>query len=229
MGKKTKRAIAIVMAVVCMFSTSITAFAASTNVNSVGSVVQDIETQGTNPATSNTDGITGYDDTQDRETEYALYADTDMTGETAASTDVYATQASTFSVVVPVVLVMDGESKDGDHAAYGQIQVKGNIAGNEYVSVEPDASFKLSQLGKDDVTAKVTQDNKYFCVADSTAQTLAADKTFVNTLTTDFADTVTNITITAPDARNAADGEAGISAGSWAGSYNTNIALNVAA
>lgn len=228
MNKTIKKVLAVGMAVLCMSSTSVTALAASTNVNSVGSVVEDIETQGTNPATSNTAGITGYDDTQDRETEYATYADTDMTGDSAASTDVYATQASTFSVVVPVVLVMDGESKDGDHQANGQVQVKGNIAGNEYVSVEPDATFNLSQSGKDDVTATVAQSAKYFCVSGSTAQTTITDKTFTNTLTTDFADTTADITITAPDARNANEGVAGISAGSWHGSYNTNIALNVA-
>lgn len=228
MNKRVQKTLAGVLAVVCMLSTSVTAFAASTNVNSVGSVIADIETQGTNPATSNTAGITGYDDTQDRETEYATYADTDMTGDSAASTDVYATQASTFSVMMPIVLVMDGESKDGDHQAKGQIQVKGNIAGNEYVSVEPDATFDLAQAGKDNVTATVDQTAKYFCVSGSTAQTTIVDKTFTNTLTTDFADTTADITITAPDARNAAEGIAGISAGSWHGSYNTNISLNVA-
>ncbi len=141
-----KRVIAVFMAIICMFATSITAFAASTNVNSIGSVADDYLVEGSNPATSNTSGIVGYDDTQDRESEYKEYANTD----TVANTNVYATQSSTFSVFLPVVLVMDGQAGQ-DHEAEGTIQVKGNIAGDEYISVVPDETFALSQEGKVDV------------------------------------------------------------------------------
>ena len=234
MMKKVQKILAIGMATTCMIGYATPALAASTNVNSVGSVVADAAADDPKENNYGSQGIVGKDATQQKESEYATYADTDMTTDNgnAASTDVYATQASSFSVVAPVVLVMDGSVKNETHKAIGQIQVAGNLAGNEYVEVTPQDSisdvaginFALKQNGKKDVTATIVQDKTKFCTA--TSGTVADMDGMTKGLTTTLTDTTATITITADDSTKS--GDAGISAGSWHGQYSTNIALNVA-
>lgn len=234
MMKKIQKALAICMSVTCIAGYSTPALAASTNVNSVGSVVADAAADDQSENNYGSQGIVGKDATQQKESEYSTYANTDKTVENgnAASTDVYATQSSTFSVVAPVVLVMDGSAENETHKAVGQIQVAGNLAGNEYLEVTPqDAdtqkdgiNFALKQTGKSDVVATIVQDKTKFCTA--TSGTVADMDNMTKGLTTSLADTTATITVTADDSTKS--GDAGISAGSWHGQYNTNIALNVA-
>lgn len=121
------------------------AYAAPSFVNSIGSVASDAQTQGNNPAITKTDGITGYDDTQDRESEYQK-VDTD--GE--YHVDIYATQeagtditdedgivvaSGDIEVTIPKAIIVPGDNSTG--VAEYTLVVKGNIAGTGTIKVAP--------------------------------------------------------------------------------------------
>lgn len=219
---KYSKLIAGALALTVAVGSATPVFAASANKDSVGSVVADLEGDDLNETNYGTDGIVGKDETQQKESEYSSYSE-----DKTASTAVYATQASSFSVLAPVVLVMDGSAANQTHQAVGEVRVKGNIAGNEYISVIPDDSFKLHQSGKNDVTATVSQGAKYFCTQTAYDSGLINDlEDVASTLTTNLEDTKTTVTLTADDSTKS--GDAGISAGSWSGSYSTNITLETA-
>lgn len=76
----------------------------------------------------------------------------------AAQCEIYAEVGSEFTVTIPKQITLDGESKTGTYT----ISCKGDIAGDEYVSVIPDASFTMSQQGKADATANITQAKRQF-------------------------------------------------------------------
>ena len=112
--------------------------------------------------------------------------------------NVYVTQASTFSVIIPKTIILSGETKNGTY----QILVKGDIGGLDSISVTPDNLLALKQYGKDDILANVTQEKTTFNYNDGmTSET----------------PTTTNGTIVAPN----------MTAGSWSGSFNFNIKFNV--
>lgn len=223
-----KKILACVMACMVCMSFATQAFALGNNVNSVGSVAADVDTQGNNPATSNTEGITGYDDTQDFESDYQSLEVADDTVE--ADCDVYATQATgedivddndtpddpsddevidgTVMVVVPKVVILDGKTGTGKYV----VKVKGNIAGNEVITVAPDATVTMKQDGKDDVVATITQDIQRFAYKDTTAVADADD----------LAKEVTTSYYTAPEATIQANG---LTAGSWHGAFVFNISF----
>lgn len=228
---KYSKLIAGALALTVAVGSATPVFAASANKDSVGSVVADLGRDDLNETNYGTDGIVGKDETQQKESEYKQFDSTNdataVEGEKAEGdhqTQVYATQASSFSTIVPVVLVMDGSAANQTHQAVGEIRVAGNLAGNEYIKFTPDASFALKQTGKQDVTATVTQANKLFCTAVS--GTVADMEGMTKGLTTNLEDTKTTVTLTADDSTKS--GDAGISAGSWSGSYSTNITLETA-
>ena len=175
---------------------STTAFAASTTQNSSGSTVADA---------GNTAGnMDGKDTTQNKETVYSG----EITADSTEEVQVYATQASTFSVKIPKVITLDGQAGTAKY----QVSVKGNINGEEMVNVVPTASFKMASKGKADITATTTQTVQKFV---NTTDSHADDSSFMNGVK--------------PDAFITTEGDvsvAGMTAGSWAGTTNFNISLN---
>lgn len=168
-------------------SYTIPAMAATSYKDSMASVVEDI----------NGTDIKGNDTNQKKQSKYSEYSE-----DTTVSTDVYVTQKSTFSVVAPVVAVLNGKAEEKNT---GDVRYKafGNIASDEIIIVEPDETFKLSQAGKDDIT----------CIVE--AKNTITDFTYANGIRPDNAMT-RDYTITANN----------MTAGSWHGSYNTNISLD---
>ncbi|HBA69450.1 MAG TPA: hypothetical protein DCZ40_08855 [Lachnospiraceae bacterium] len=124
-------------------------------------------------------------------------------------TDVLYTQSSTYSVIIPKLIVLDGQTKDSGYT----VNVKGDISSDKQVSVAPqDAiadkagiNFYMKDQAtvgtkKADVQADVTQDATVW----SSAEVCVA-----NTGTTK------NGKVEAPT----------ITAGSWKGTFAFNIAL----
>lgn len=70
--------------------------------------------------------------------------------------NVKVTVGSTYSVKIPKTVVLDGQSGIGEYA----VGVSGNISGTETISVTPDSTVTLSQAGKSDIVATITQDKK---------------------------------------------------------------------
>lgn len=185
---------------------SMPVFAASELTNSTASTTADAT------KVSGTDTMDGQDTNQSKET---LYSD-EITEDKSETCEVYATQASTFSVIIPKTIILDG-AKDAANGNIGQyvVTVKGNIGGAEIVSVTPDATFKMKQAGKDDIDATVTQAITNFRVED--AATLDGADTTTTVYGVDKADGVTT------------DGKVevtNLSAGSWSGQFAFNIAIN---
>lgn len=176
-------------------------FAASSLKDSIGSV------NGSDNGTS-----VGVDASQGQKTTYsnAITADTNDT------CNVYATQASTFSVVIPKTIVLTGTKDTANSGSY-VVTVKGNIAGTEVVNVTPDATFKMSQAGKEDITATVTQTKTKFQVAEAEAKEQDATKKGATVYGLDNASGATQSgTIEVEN----------LTAGSWTGSFKFNIGLN---
>ena len=120
--------------------------------DSVGSVAGDI--------TNSTK--TGVDAVQSKKSEYH----NEVTADKAANNcNVYVTKASTFSVVIPKTIVLNGTGETSNKGVYS-VSVKGNIAGDDVISVVPTASFEMSQSGKKNIPATVTQPKTTFQIND---------------------------------------------------------------
>lgn len=214
-----KKLLACVMALALCMSIGTQAFALGTNVNSVGSVAGDVA----DDLAENDFGseVTGKDTTQQKESEYQELEVEDEA--VTATVDVYATQATgedivddegntvdgTVMVVVPKVVILDGVTGEGAYV----VKVKGNIAGNEVITVKPDATVTLEQEGKDDITANITQAKQRFAYNGTTAIADADD--LAKTVTTDYATTTVDGSIATDD----------LTAGSWHGTFAFNISF----
>ena len=189
-----KRIMACLLAALTVTAvSSTTAFAASTTQNSSGSTVTDVDAE----------DPTGKDHTHGVETRYS----DEITADSTEEVQVYATQASTFSVKIPKVIILDGQAGTAKY----QVSVKGNINGEEMVNVVPTASFKMTSEGKADITATTTQTVQKFV---NTTDSHAADSSFMNGVK--------------PDAFITTEGDvsvAGMTAGFWGGITNFNISL----
>lgn len=119
--------------------------------------------------------------------------------------EVYAELGSSFTVTIPKKITLSGADKTGSYS----VSCTGDIAGDEWVSVVPDASFAMKQTGKKDVTASVTQAVNRFR-GDNYTGSLLADGSEAK-----MADGATG-SISAAD----------LSAGAWKGTFNFVIALN---
>lgn len=229
--RKSKSIIAAVIAAVSVLTMSVTTvFAADGYVNSVGSEAGDIAV-----LADESYQVKGQDATQNKKSEYSsiTYADETVT----SKCEVYATVAEGSSVYdptnpdadengfvdgsvvvsMPTVLIMNGTADpSGYYIAKGSGKVKGNIAGTTIINVVADSEFSMKQVGKDDISATVTQDFTKFVV--STSSVTGAD---VNkNVTPAFNDACSfNIDVKTNEA----------TAGSWSGSYNNNIFLTTAA
>ena len=190
MNKKLSKVLAVGLSVLTVASTAVPAFAATNYKDSTASIVEDI----------NGGDVVGKDENQSATSKYAEYSD-----DTAASTDVYVSQKSTFSVVAPVVAVLNGKAGEVNS---GDVRYKvfGNIAADEKIVVEPDTSFALHQDGKKDIT----------CTIEGKGGIPQTEFTYLDGVRPDEADALTqDYTITAQN----------LTAGSWSGSFNTNISL----
>lgn len=192
---KRKFMIAIAMcAMMAAASVSTTAFAATTNIGSTGS--------------DSTDISVGADTVQGKVTTYSG----EITADATEACQVYATQGSTFSVSIPKVIILDGTAGAANDATY-KVTAKGNIAGNEVITIAPEASFLMTQTGKADLTTTVDQTVQKF-VAQTTDPAAEDTKNGVNPTTA----LETTGTVTA----------AGMEAGSYAGTFDFTISLNEA-
>lgn len=222
--------------VACIVMTAATpVFAATNYVNSVGSVASDYtsDVNGQNPgsADSKTDGITGYDQTQKAESQWQNQSDFAQSDTSKVYTaDVYASQASgsdyydeegnlvdgSVLTLLPRTLILSGTADgSGEYTCTYRVQAKGNIAGNEVITITPDATVTLAQAGKDNITATITQAKQRFVVPTSLV-TAASD--VQKTITCTLDDTIATGTIVAK----------GLTAGSWHGVYNTTVSLTLA-
>lgn len=166
--------------------------------------------QGTNTATMKDGSIISVDsdDFSMEEVEYHIIDSTDG----AQSANVYAKIASTYSVTIPKVIVLKGVKGSASTATY-KIDVDGDIAGNEYILVEPDYTALLHQGGKADVNMDITQDLIKYRANNYTKSLQSREVKIANT-----EDVI-------------ADGEgegtvsATLTAGKWTGVFNFNIKL----
>lgn len=199
--KKYTKILSTILCIVLMTLCTTNAFAADLS-NSTGSPVADF---------SATDKV-GSDATQSKSTEYVdAVTDSTATAETKnATVNVYATQASTYSVKIPKTVILNGA--DGSGAF--RIGVKGNIAGNQMITVAPvdnDAdtegvNFSLAERGtvsqKAEITANIVQAKTAFVQSEISV--------------TDW--TTTDATISAP----------AITAGVWTGTFDFTISVTAA-
>ena len=133
-----------------------------------------------------------------------------VTTDGSQACEVDASIASTFAVTVPKKITLDGSTKSGAYS----VTCKGDIAGNEGVSVVPDATFAMSQTGKANVQAAVTQEKTVFRGSDYTGDLDDAVK-MGSLAAGDSTGTAIDGSIAAPD----------LSAGAWNGAFNFTIGL----
>ena len=129
----------------------------------------------------------------------------DIEANQSANCTVYAEVGSEFKVTIPKHIVLDGVTKTGAYT----VSVTGDIAGDEYISVIPDATFAMTQSGKADVTATVSQ---------------AVNKFRGDNYTSDLLTDGTEV-LMATGATGAIDAQ-DLTAGAWNGNFNFAIALN---
>lgn len=155
---------------------------------------------------------TGYQDTN----EGVTYSNNIEADKAQNECEVLVTQTSSFSVVIPKTVILNGKVGKVNDADYN-VTVKGNIASDETINVVPDSTFKMKDIKKvkDDIDANVTQSVTKFVNAET------KEKVYANT-----ADTI------AIDVANETGKTTGtiqvenLTAGSWRGVFNFNINLS---
>ncbi len=135
----------------------------------------------------------GEDKAQNAKTQYSEINE-------AAQTAVYLTvDDSDLIVSLPTTVIVSGTpDSSGNYTGNYSVGVKGNMSGAKQVDIVPDENVSLTQKGKDNKEAAITQQQTVFTTDD-----------FKN-------GTVTNGTITAE----------GLTAGSWNGKFNFNISYS---
>lgn len=114
--------------------------------------------------------------------------------------EVYATQSSSFTVTIPKTIVLDGKEGKGAYS----VNVKGNIAGTDVITVTPDANFLMKQAGKADINTAVTQTATSFSYATGVVEGENEGQTETGLIQMEA-----------------------ISAGKWAGQFNFTITSSV--
>ena len=115
---------------------------------------------------------------------------------TSASVNVSAEIANFYTVTLPKTIKLDPDTKDSGYS----LTVKGDIAGNENITVIPDTTFTMETNGKDNVTANVTQEKTAFTYEEAAAN--------------DGKGTTTTGSVEAGN----------LTAGTWTGTFNFNVA-----
>lgn len=137
-----------------------------------------------------------------------VVSNVDVNGDSTQSTfpnndvEVFIQQSSTFTVQIPKRIELTAQNSGGVNDTYASeytVRITGNINASEEVSVEPDQNVILSQPGKQDLTATISQQEK-------TAAWDEITPTVAKELKGDI--TVQNVT-----------------AGNWIGNFNFNISL----
>jgi len=136
------------------------------------------------------------------------------------ATSVYAVIGSTYKVTIPKVIVLKGVA-GGESSATYFVDVDGDIAGDNYVEVKPAATFTMSQAGKADVTASVSQAVNAFYSKDLTADAKAALAENAVALKEDDADSAA-----AQSSETSGTVKANITAGTRSGAFKFEIRLN---
>lgn len=126
------------------------------------------------------------------------------TASTATATVQVTGKESSFEVVLPKSIT--AAAADGDLSVSYKVKVTGDIAGAEYVEVQPDATFTLSQANKSNIIAQVTQSKNAFRDA-SYSEVLTATEMKMGS---DISGTIT---------------ASGLTAGDWTGTLKFSIAL----
>lgn len=213
------------MATIIVSASALPTFAST---NSTGSVATDIGI-----VEDSSYIVTGNDPVQNKKSEYDTVSDfVEATDGKTYQTDVYSTVAEgediydpnnpnadeetgmvdgSILVSVPKTLIL-GQTAEGVWSGSYEIKVKGNISGSTVISVVPDASFKMSQVGKPDITVTTSQPKTKFVVADST---ITGDDVIKGVTAVFNDEAVTTGTMSTTEA----------SAGSWSGICNFNITM----
>ena len=121
---------------------------------------------------------------------------TDKSVSKTAVTEVKASIKSSYEITLPKTMTVN----NGNNAY--TVNVKGDLAGDETISVVPDATVSLASEGKDAVVGNITQEKQTFTYADASKKT--------NDVLTGT-DAAGNININ------------GLTAGHWAGTFNFNV------
>lgn len=225
MKKIFKTLVAGVIATLMVTTTAMPTFAAT---NSIGSASTDIGI-----VTDSDYVVAGNDSAQNKSSEYQTVSDfVEATDGKTYQTNVYSTIAEgqdiydptdpnadpetgmvdgSILVSVPKALIL-GQTAEGVWSGAYTIKVKGNISGSTVISVVPDATFTMAQVGKPNITVTTNQPKTKFVVADST---ISGDDV-VKGVTASFNDNaVTTGTMSTTEA----------SAGSWQGICNFTISM----
>ena len=155
--------------------------------------------------------MTQYDNSK----EHVDYSNPIKTDTNDGEVRVLVSQASTFQVVIPKTITLNGAVNEKHEANY-QIRVKGNIASNECIEVKPETEFVMkhiadkSQVLKKDITAKVNQPVTTFMIGDvkdKTHELVTEENIFTGV------ETVGQVAVEK------------LTSGNWSGVFNFKIAL----
>ena len=147
-------------------------------------------------AEGNADSVTADAVTADSVTYQTV---TNESNDKSPVTEVKASIKSQYTVTLPKTMTVN----NGDNAY--NVNVKGDLAGDEAISVVPDATVSLSSEGKDAITGNITQEKQTFTYVDASKK---ADDVLTGT------DASGNININ------------GLTAGHWYGIFNFNVGTN---
>ena len=141
----------------------------------------------------------------------------------APSTDVNVVKSSTFSVVIPKKIILPGLPTNEKHEQSYNITVKGDIISNKQIRVIPQGEFSLSQSGKNDVTATVSQTAKMFQLAGYDTDVVSVDS---GVCRVPFSMLNSQAGYVVEDAGKVS--VASLPAGTWNGSFSFDISLTEA-
>ena len=222
-SKTHSRVIAIILAVISVFTSAVPALAAESSKGSKGTdiaVLDDSEYV-----------VAGKDTKQNKQSEYELFthngndiiSSVNVYGTVADGSDVYDPENpdadddgfvnGKIQVGVPTTIIIDGTpNSDGYYVGEASGKVKGNISGATVISVVPDSEVTLQSQGKADVTAPIEQDYTQFVVSTSEYSGAKVNKHVTPSFNDDA---VFDVSVKTKN----------LSAGSWSGSFNYNIAV----
>lgn len=158
-----------------------------------------------------TEDVAGYDtygeDISQEKTAYSTEISQSSVGEyyDDEKVDVYATQSSNFSVIIPKIITLDGDLKLGNY----QVAAKGDLTGGQKLKITTPETFELYEQGtdkKDSVTAEIYGAKTEWTYQDIRPDTYDGTGTTVGTVSA-----------------------SGISAGSWKGYFDFSIELEQSA
>ena len=237
MIKFSKKIAAGALAAVVTASACVPAFAAATDYkDSIASVTDDIKI-----LTEENYTVVGNDETQNKKSSYVSIGkeDTDADSNNFVEStyshpcEVYATMSEgtdiydpetgekidgSVLISVPTKVILSGTLNEaGFNVGEYMVKVKGNIAGTTVISVIPDKTFAMTQAGKPDITATVTQEKTKFVDTGCTKDDTTLSKTVKAASNFDTVDGVKGTISTQA------------SAGSWQGAFNFAISMDTVA